>query len=103
MSWHPENYLAFDDHRTRPAAELLACVPLMAPERVVDLGCGPGNSTALLAARWPEAQVIGADSALAARKDRDFGERYVAAADQFEGCPLPPCLDNMYTFVYHSE
>ena len=63
MSWHPERYLAFDDHRTRPAADLLARVPLRAPERVVDLGCGPGNSTALLAGCWPQAMIIGVDSA----------------------------------------
>jgi trans-aconitate 2-methyltransferase len=65
MSWHPERYLAFDDYRTRPAADLLARVPLRAPERVVDLGCGPGNSTALLALRWPQADVLGIDSAAA--------------------------------------
>jgi trans-aconitate 2-methyltransferase len=63
MSWHPDRYLAFDDHRTRPAADLLARVPLRAPERVVDLGCGPGNSTALLAERWPGADVVGVDNA----------------------------------------
>jgi trans-aconitate 2-methyltransferase len=62
MSWSPERYLAFGDHRTRPAVDLLARVALAAPARVADLGCGPGNSTALLCARWPQAEVVGIDS-----------------------------------------
>ena len=62
MSWDPERYLAFGDHRTRPAVDLLARVPLAAPVRVADLGCGPGNSTALLCARWPAADVLGLDN-----------------------------------------
>ena len=45
MTWNPETYLAFADQRTRPAAELLARVPGRHPARVIDLGCGPGNST----------------------------------------------------------
>lgn len=61
-SWDPSRYLRFSDLRTRPAAELLARVPVEAPRRVVDLGCGPGNSTALLAARWPDAETVGVDS-----------------------------------------
>jgi len=62
MVWNPHTYLAFADERTRPAAELLARIPDEHPERVIDLGCGPGNSTALLAARWPHAKVEGLDS-----------------------------------------
>lgn len=62
MSWTPESYLTFGDQRTRPAVDLLARVPLPEAARIADLGCGPGNSTRLLAERWPGAEVIGVDS-----------------------------------------
>ena len=62
MAWDPDIYLKFDSERTRPALELLARVPIAGPQRVIDLGCGPGNSTALLAARWPEAHIDGLES-----------------------------------------
>lgn len=60
--WSPAHYLSFADARTRPARDLLAQVPLAAPERIYDLGCGPGNSTALLAAAHPQARITGIDS-----------------------------------------
>jgi trans-aconitate 2-methyltransferase len=61
-AWDDVQYLKFADARTRPAAELLQRVPNASPAHVVDLGCGPGNSTALLLERWPSARIIGVDS-----------------------------------------
>src|SRR5919204_6311716 len=59
MTWDPDTYMKFASERTRPAMELLARVLIGEPDRVIDLGCGPGNSTALLAARWPHARIEG--------------------------------------------
>jgi trans-aconitate 2-methyltransferase len=60
--WNPSLYSRFEDERTRPARELLARVPLTQARQVVDLGCGPGNSSELLAQRFPQAAVLGIDS-----------------------------------------
>jgi trans-aconitate 2-methyltransferase len=60
--WSAAEYLRFADERTRPVRDLLAAVPNPAARRVADLGCGPGNSTALLAARFADAEVLGVDN-----------------------------------------
>jgi trans-aconitate 2-methyltransferase len=60
--WNPARYLRFEDERTRPAQDLLARVPLAQAACVVDLGCGPGNSTELLVERFTAASVVGIDS-----------------------------------------
>ena len=62
MRWDPQQYGKFAAERGRPFLDLLARVEADAPQRVVDLGCGSGQLTALLAQRWPDAQVEGIDS-----------------------------------------
>jgi trans-aconitate 2-methyltransferase len=62
MKWDPEQYGKFAGERDRPFVDLVARVAADAPRRVVDLGCGPGTLTGLLAARWPGAVVDGIDS-----------------------------------------
>ena len=60
--WDPTQYAHFADQRSRPFHELVARIPTPSPRRIVDLGCGPGELTLTLAARWPDAAVIGVDS-----------------------------------------
>ncbi len=63
MAWSPEQYLAFEEQRTRPARDLIAALPTRSPSTTVDLGCGPGNSTALLAAHLRTPDILGIDNA----------------------------------------
>lgn len=60
--WNPGEYLKFRDERTQPCRDLAVRVALPQVRTVIDLGCGPGNSTQVLAERWPDAQITGLDS-----------------------------------------
>ncbi len=98
--WDPTLYLRFANERTRPAAELLARVPLVQARRVLDLGCGPGNSTELLAQRFASAQLCGIDHSpamLAAARQRlpgaDFVQADIAAWS-------PPAGEQAYDLIY---
>ena len=60
--WNPSQYLTFADERIRPCRDLALQVAVASVRRVIDLGCGPGNSTRVLADLWPDAEIIGLDS-----------------------------------------
>ncbi len=84
--WDPQQYLRFADERTRPLRDLLARVPALPNEpapAVLDIGCGPGNSTAVLRERWPGAGITGIDNSAemlaAARGGGEPGADYLLA------------------------
>lgn len=62
MTWSAKQYSAFENERTRPVRDLVAALGQPRIANAVDLGCGPGNSTEVLAARYPDAAVTGLDS-----------------------------------------
>jgi trans-aconitate 2-methyltransferase len=60
--WDPALYLRYGGERSRPFFDLLARVGAELPSYVADMGCGPGQLTAMLAERWPSATVCGVDN-----------------------------------------
>lgn len=59
--WNSEQYLKFKKERTQPSTDLVNTIKLETPKRIIDIGCGPGNSTRALKNKYPEAEIIGAD------------------------------------------
>ena len=75
--WDPAQYLHFADERSRPFYDLTSRIAATAPGYVADLGCGPGQLTASLAVRWPEAEVLGIDSSaemIRTAQSADYGD-----------------------------
>jgi trans-aconitate 2-methyltransferase len=82
--WDPDKYLMFDDHRSRPFDELVGRIRAEDPRRVVDIGCGPGHLTEILAKRWPAATVEAFDSSpemVAAARERGIPASVADARD----------------------
>jgi trans-aconitate 2-methyltransferase len=86
-TWNAEHYLKFGTQRTRPAADLVSRIQVAEPQTIVDLGCGPGNSTQVLISRWPNSKIIGVDSSTemieAARKRHPNQEWIIADASKW--------------------
>lgn len=60
--WSSEQYLKFKNQRTQPAVDLAKRIADKNPRTVLDIGCGPGNSTAVLKNTFPASRVVGIDS-----------------------------------------
>ncbi|KGO75619.1 Trans-aconitate 2-methyltransferase, C-terminal [Penicillium italicum] len=89
--WNASQYLKFESERTQPARDLLSHVPLTAPKRIIDLGCGPANSTAVLANQYPSATITGLDSSpdMIARAKKVLPDRDFHVADLSTYTPDP--------------
>lgn len=62
LDWKPNLYLTFERERTQPSIDLVMRIDNENPNRIIDIGCGPGNSTNVLKTRWANAEIIGIDS-----------------------------------------
>ncbi len=60
--WNPDLYLKFNRERIQPSIDLISRIDYERPGSIIDIGCGPGNSTQVLAERWPDAEVTGVDN-----------------------------------------
>ena len=80
-------YLKFAEERTQPCRDLAARIALENPRaRSSTSGCGPGNSTEVLAARWPGAEIAGLDSSAAMiAQARSLASRWQLAARRYRG------------------
>src|SRR5690348_6477448 len=60
-NWNPDKYLEHAELHSQPIENLVSHIKNKSPRTIVDLGCGPGNSTEFAAARWPRAKMTGVD------------------------------------------
>lgn len=60
--WDSEQYLKFKEQRTQPAIDLVRRIHGIHPQYILDIGCGPGNSTHVLKQYFPSAHIVGIDS-----------------------------------------
>ena len=61
-AWNPDLYLKFEKERTQPSIDLVARIDVSSPERIIDIGCGPGNGTKILREKFPNSRITGIDS-----------------------------------------
>ena len=87
MDWNPKLYMKYGNERTQPSIDLVSRIALDYPKSIIDIGCGPGNSTQILVKRWPKSEIAGLDNSpnMIEKAGKDFPKQ--------GGClPTPPIL-----------
>ena len=86
--WSPQQYLKFSNERTQPSIDLVTKIKVDNPRSIIDIGCGPGNSTEVLHEQWPDAKIVGLDNSSKmiekARKDYPDGKWMLGDASKLE-------------------
>lgn len=86
--WNPSSYLKFRNERTQPSIDLVSRIEMVNPSSIIDIGCGPGNSTQVLFERWPNADVIGLDNSqemiIKAKSDYPYRKWVLADAAHYD-------------------
>jgi len=97
--WNPNLYRQFEKQRTQPARDLVNSLDLKTVRCALDVGCGPGNSTALLAAKWPNAEIIGIDNSpsMIAQALRRVPSAQFALKDATAGLSDLGCFDLVFS------
>lgn len=96
--WDPDLYLRFGRERTQPSIDLVSRIELDMPRAILDVGCGPGNSTSILANRWTESELTGVDSSaqMTEKARRDYPHMKWIHAD-VRDFPSEPVYDLVYS------
>lgn len=97
--WSAAQYLKFKNERTQPAVDLTNRIDHARPKKIIDIGCGPGNSTIVLADRFKDAYILGVDNSenMIERAKADF------SGLDFMLCDVNgdlSCLDNDFDVVF---
>lgn len=81
--WNPNLYMQFRSERTQPSIDLIAKIKPVEPKSIIDIGCGPGNSTQVLVNRWPKAKITGLDSSssMIRKAEQDYPNQEWIVAD----------------------
>ena len=95
--WNPNLYMQFRSERTQPSIDLIAKINPVEPKSIIDIGCGPGNSTQVLVNRWPKAIITGLDSSsvMIKKAEQDYPNHEWIVADALTYEP-----ENEYDIVF---